>query len=671
MTRTVRGEDVEVELGEGTVTFRWPSVDVALGPCSAAASTLVAGATEGHTSAGTPGAWRVETADAFGRDGVWARWVVDDGITLSVHVPLTGTIAVVETAWRPNEATTLDRLTPLAGSTNLAVARRVVDGYDSWAYSGVRGEEPGASFWNTLLVSDDGRAIGVHALGASRLCTRITWDAPELRVDAGATPPLHKVEGTWGYLVGEPPPLDLAVAADDTVVSEPVAVAAGDDALLLAERLAGLAGATMNARTWSGGPIHGWESWYHYGLLVTAEDVLTNARLLRERYRDRPGFDLVQVDDGWQVTYGAWSPNDRFPDDLAALTAELHAMGARPGLWIAPFRVQPGAPGIAHDHPDWCVRGPDGEPWHEDRHGTWALDASHPGACAWIRDLGGQVRAWGFEMVKVDFCYLGAVEGGRHDASVTSIEALRRGMTALVDGLGDDVYVLGCGMPVLPAVGLCHANRVGHDVAMPRVFQDLGHPADVDWTGMRGVRVQARNVAARWAQHGRWYASDPEVVMAWGSDGTDPAGYPTEVARMMATLALVTGGPYLLADDLGALDAVERAVLEHPPLLSLLDDLEGGTETFRPIDLLAVVDPPEVAEEVFSVGPGVPSRWLTHRQGRQVLACFNWGDEPATHALPPGLVEGPGGAAELWTGALVDGPNIVVPPRAVRVVVSS
>lgn len=666
MTRTVRGEDVEIELGDGTITLHWASVGVTLGPC-AAASIAGAGAIEAeHTSAGAPGAWRVEAADAYGRSGVWARWVAPGGVSFAAHVPLEGAVVVVEARSVPGSPGSFAGITPLSGPTNLLVARRLVDGYDSWAYSGVRGSEPGTSFWNTVLVSDDGRALAIQALGASRLCTSITWDAPRLRVDAGATPPLNKVDGTWGYLVGRPRPLDLSVPTGETVASEPIAIAAGTDALLLTERLAGLAGITMGARTWSGSPVRGWESWYHYGLLVSADDVLANARILRERYRAQPGFDLVQIDDGWQVTYGAWWPNDRFPSDLGALVAELRAMGCRPGLWIAPFRVQPGAPGIATDHPEWCLRGPDGAPWREERHGTWALDASHPDACAWLRELGTQIRSWGFEMVKVDFCYLGAVEAGRHNSRVTGIEALRQGMTALADGLGDDVYLLGCGMPALPAVGLCHGNRVGHDVAMPRVFQDLGHPTDVDWTGMRGVRVQARNVAARWAQHGRWYEADPEVVMAWGSTGEDPAGYPTEGARIMATLALVTGGPFLLADDLEALAIDERAVLEHARLLALLDNADAGTATFRPLDLFSASDPPEVAEHAFSIGPGIPSRWVTQRRGRHLLACFNWGEEPATHPIPPGLVD----ATEMWTGVRVDGLTMVVPPHAVRVVVS-
>ena len=679
MTRVVRGDAVDVELGAGTYTLRWPDLDLTFGPCDARATVATNGnASHQISSSDATGAWNVDPREEFGRPGARVEWrPTTGGVNFSLHVPTGDGPVVVTAAFTAAKEATIDRITPCTGPTDLTVHRRLVDGYDSWAYSGIRGAESGASFWNTALVAADGRTLAAQALRADRSCTRLAWDGGRLTVDQGAPPGQEHAPGTWGYLTPTPPGLGLPLDAGETFTGEPIAVSAGGEAFEVVEALAALAAATSSARRWTGRPMHGWESWYHYGLFVSADDILTNARLLRERYGEHPDFDLLQVDDGWQITYGAWTPNDRFPADLGVLVEQLRDLGCRPGLWIAPFRVQPGAPGVAEDHPEWCIRPLDAEPgttsdtepWLEPAHGKWALDASHPDACGWIRDLGAQVRAWGFEMAKVDFCYLGAVAGKRHDPRVTGIEALQRGLGALVDGLGDDIYVLGCGMPMLPAVGHCHGNRVGHDLAMPRALQEFGHPVDPGteggWTGARGVRVQARNVAARWAQHGRWYDTDPEVVMAWGSDAEDPAGYPTEVARMMATLALVTGGPFLLADDLTSVTARERAVLEHPGLLAAVDARRSGSHTsFRPVDLFRHADAPDVFEHAYSVGDGIPLHWVAQRDDGHVHAFFNWSDTLARFEVPADLI----GARELWTEEEVRA-VVEIPPEAVRVVV--
>ena len=49
-----------------------------------------------------------------------------------------------------------------------------------------------------------------------------------------------------------------------------------------------------------------------------------------------PGFDLVQIDDGWQENNGAWWPRERFPDDFGELVETIHGLGQRCGLWLAP-----------------------------------------------------------------------------------------------------------------------------------------------------------------------------------------------------------------------------------------------------------------------------------------------------------------------------------------------
>ena len=626
MTRELRTRDLVVELGTGTWTVRWPALGITAGPF--AARVLLDG--DLHDTAAGDGGWKVETGAGFGRSGAWARWRPrGDGPALHLHVPADGDTVVAEAVARSAADARLDRLVPLAGPVDLgadvATAVRLVEGYDSWSYAGVRAAAtPGRSWWRAAFVRADGAALAVHALDAARFATVVESAASagnlRIAVDCGAAPAVELAPGSWGYEVLAPPTLDLPMAARTEVRSPAIALSAGADPFALLEQGAELSGVTSARRRWTGAPIGGWESWYHYGLFVDPDDIVVNARLLRERYRDRPDFDMVQVDDGWQLTYGAWWPNDRFPTDLSTLVGDLHDLGCRTGLWLAPFMVQPGAPGVATEHPDWLVRDVAGEPVL-DRHGRAALDGSRPDVLAWMRDLGAQVRAWGFEMVKLDFLYLGATGGMRADATVTGTEALRRGLRAFVDGLGDDVYVLGCGAPLLPLVGLCHGNRVGHDLCVPVKLHEYGNPLAEGWTAFQGIRPQARNVAARWALHRRWFECDPDVVMAWGSE--EPAGdggFALEESRTLATLAALCGGPYLLADDLGALRPGERGVVEDAVVL----DLAHG-DGFRPLDLFDHADDPPL-EEFFDQPARIASRWRTTGTGAAVEAHFDFGD---------------------------------------------
>ncbi|MGZ8764557.1 MAG: glycoside hydrolase family 36 protein [Acidimicrobiia bacterium] len=609
MTETMRTDEVDVVLGDdGTWRAAWTSSGVVL-DAGAARIDLTS---RDLTSRSADGSWHA--------DGLHARWNPNDD-DLWVELDLNADILTVQAGYRAKETETVGLLTPLVAVPELDPQARLVNGYDSWAYAGVvAGDRDGDSWWNTALVDRGGRTLVVQALGAERFATRIVVEEGMLIVECGGTPPLRFVPDTWGYEVLEPAPVALPLAAGEEVRSERVAISAGTDAVALVDRLAARVGANGAARRWAGAPIAGWESWYHYGHAIDAEALLANARLLRERFGGRADIDLVQLDDGWQVAHGAWTPNERFPADLRTLTTSLHQLGARAGLWLAPFMVTPDAPGIATDHRDWCLVHSSGHTLR-DRHGLWGLDASHPEALVWLRELGAQVRTWGFEMVKLDFLYIGAQEAIRHDPSVTGTDALRRGLRAFVDGLGDDVYVLGCGMPMLPALGICHGNRIGPDLATPVLHREFGQPLAEGWSGWHGVAVQARNVAARFALH-HWFDCDPDVVLAWGSDLSTPDGYSLEESRTFATLAALLGGPYFLADDLGTLAVAEREVLEDPETLALL-----GGDDLRPVDLFAAPERPEIVH-AFATATGIPSHWVARRAGKQLTATFNWRDEP-------------------------------------------
>jgi alpha-galactosidase len=404
-------------------------------------------------------------------------------------------------------------------------------------------------------------------------------------------------------------------------------IAAGPDPLVVTEQVAALTA----RRTWNGPPALGWESWYYYATRISRGRLLENAELLRERFGTRPSFDLVQIDDGWQENNGAWWPRERFPDDFGEIVEAIHGLGLRCGLWLAPFMVEAGAPGLGTEHEDWCVIDESTGERLRDRHGRWALDASNPAVVDYLRDLGTTVRSWGVDMVKLDFLYLGAQEGRRHDPNVTGTQALRRGLQAFVDPLGEDVYVLGCGAPVLPMVGICHANRIGHDLAVPVLGRAYGQPLDEDWTGWKGIKAQARQAASRWALHGRWFHNDPEIVMAWGSDGRDaPDGYSLEESHTQAIVAALVGGPFLLADQLSTLLPEERAVLEDAEVLDLAWDERG----FRPLDLFEHVD--NDRQHAYALPEDLASVWVAERDGGVVVALFNWTETVAVRTAPDG-----------------------------------
>lgn len=473
---------------------------------------------------------------------------------------------------------------------------RLVNGYQSWDYAGIRpADEAGHTWWGGAVADRaSGAGLAFHALTAHRLAT---WFRTEPRTDGvriaprqGGAAYLRPNPPGWGFFADEGEPGDE---------HEPLVFAAAADARDALQTVAATAGESMRARRWDGPPICGWESWYHHGFSITPETLLANARLLVERFPEP--FRLVQLDDGWQRAYGDWAPHGPWPDDLGRVVGSLRDLGCRAGLWLAPFMVWPG------HGPDeaWLIRAPDGDgPLVDPLMGRHAIDASHPDALQWLEDLGARVAGWGFAMVKLDFLYLGAQEGGRHRPSTTGTEALRAGLAAFVDGLGPDVYVLGCGMPMLPAAGLCHGNRIGGDLAAPLEwpFPDLV-PFDPD-DGWAGILPQARNVAARWWTHRRLFDNDPDVVMAAGPDEGPP--YTVEEARVLVTVAARCGGPYFMADDLAALPPAKRSVLEDPELLRL-----AWNEGVRPERPFAHVDTAPGAD-FFTLPTDLPTRWDGH-----------------------------------------------------------
>jgi alpha-galactosidase len=263
----------------------------------------------------------------------------------------------------------------------------------------------------------------------------------------------------------------------------------GDGESALAAHGDALAAQVPDLRT----PPTVWCSWYRYFETVTAADVI---EALHDLDAHDLGVHVVQVDDGWSPGLGeGLEPAERF-GSLARVVDEVRASQRRAGIWLAPFVVGADTT-VARNHPDWLV-GTAGWNWGQTLMG---LDLTHPGVQELLADALRRLVDLGIDYFKLDFLYAGAVPGSRCE-DADPVAAYRTGLQLVRNVVGPDVYLVGCGAPILPSIGLVDAMRVS-----PDTFHEGGEDGS---TGMRGLMP----LAARAWQQGRLWANDPDCVVA-------------------------------------------------------------------------------------------------------------------------------------------------------------
>lgn len=320
----------------------------------------------------------------------------------------------------------------------------------------------------------------------------------------------------------------------------------------------------MSARV---GPVQtGWCSWYYYYGKESEQDILDNVRAIQMGPLARD-IRVIQIDDGWNLpepdspcVWGDWMPGAKFPRGMKAVADDIRAAGYVPGLWLAPFSVT-GDSTLAKEHPDWLVQ-KEGKPavfW--ERHG---LDLTHPEALEFVRETFDRVfNEWGYDYVKIDFLMHALQEGERKAPGQTPVKAYRRGMEVIREVAGDR-FVLACGAPMGPTIGLCDAMRIGYDVS-----SRWSVPANLQAWPAGNCNVKAAAVQTIWRQwmHLQWwqndpdcilirdYASEPEIALfsdAFGGAFKEmpPYGLSEEEAECWVKLVWFTGGMALVSENM-------------------------------------------------------------------------------------------------------------------------
>ncbi len=361
----------------------------------------------------------------------------------------------------------------------------------------------------------------------------------------------------------------------------------------------------MSAIAWPR-PVTGWCSWYYYWQGVNEDEFFANLDELAAR-RDEIPIEYVQLDDGWQAGIGDWTDvNVKFPSGLHWLVDRIHERGFKAGLWFAPFMVGTDSK-LWQEHPEWVVQHKSGRPyvamlnWGQRCYG---LDLTRADVIEWLERVALKIfDEWGFDYVKIDFLYAGAVDGIRHDPELTRAQAYRRGIET-IRRIAGERFILGCGHPIGPSIGVVNGSRISPDVApfwYPMRADSARDPSRTDMSNVSTLNA-IRNTLNRFWMHDRLWLNDPDCLLARDSE----TALTEDEVRALATVIGMSGGMVLNSDSLTRLTEDRREIL------SMLLPVYGKTAT--PLDMFES-DMPQVLE--LDCG--------AHR----MLALFNWDSQPA------------------------------------------
>jgi alpha-galactosidase len=534
-------------------------------------------------------------------------------------------IAVTMKAKAPAEAFELT----VTGAKGSALLQQ---GYQSWSFSGaakipadvpraadgslaaaagstgaVQDEAQGVSYGAALVGDPGGRALAVGPTSSTVATTAIAATAPAPADGASSSPTV-----TILYGVAREP---LPAGPDGNVTTPAILLAAsdrGNDALaLLAARTkkALPADARVAKR-----PPGGWFSWNE--LFATVDEAAVKAHIDLVATKLLPlGMPLVEIDDGWELAWGDWKENTKFPGGMAALGKAIKDKGLVPGVWLAPFLVDTTSEAAAKLAPALFVKGADGKPLVHRREASkstyYVLDGTNPEAMASVGKPIADLAAAGFGYFKLDFLYAGALPGGHLDANATGVQALRAGLSELRKAMGDAAVLDACGAPIFPVLGLADALRIGNDTA----FGGLS----LNWAE---IVFAARSTSAR--------AFLWPVVFPDGDQVQVRDPYTLDEAHAAAFVAAMSGAAYALGDDLRKLPADRLAIALDPTVLDLAgastpalpdDPLEGPAESIVVSPILDTVKNPG------STGAPPPSRFTAKgKSGATYHLTFAWTD---------------------------------------------
>lgn len=320
----------------------------------------------------------------------------------------------------------------------------------------------------------------------------------------------------------------------------------------------------------------GWCSWYYYFTRVTQEDIVKNLEFFNNN-KDTLPIDFVQLDDGYFTEIGDYNRhNSKFSQGLNWLFEKIKNAGFKGGIWTAPFFAVKNSE-LFQNHTDWFLN-KIGTTNLVKAHFNWgsflfSLDLTNEEVIGYISNFYSNLL-YAFEkdrcvkgenlidFFKIDFIHAAVpFDGDYKDKTLTRAELFYNGIKAIREGITDKTFLLGCGAPLGPCVGIVDAMRISTDTGpkwatLDKISKKLGF-------GLPCLKAALLNIIYRSFMHKYLWINDPDCLMIRRTD----TKLTVDEIRLQITIFGLSGGQILISDDMTKLteEEIADAKLIIPP----------------------------------------------------------------------------------------------------------
>ncbi|MFX1314974.1 MAG: glycoside hydrolase family 36 protein [Promethearchaeota archaeon] len=320
----------------------------------------------------------------------------------------------------------------------------------------------------------------------------------------------------------------------------------------------------------------GWCSWYYYYTKITQEDIIKNLKFFTKNKEHLP-IDFFQLDDGYFTEIGDFNIiNSKFSNGLWWLFQNIKQSGFKGGIWTAPFFAVKKST-LFKNHRSWfltrsnkllrtCLN------WGASQ---YSLDLTNIEVLQFLNDFFSKL-IFAFkenhndsinhsvEFFKIDFLHTAVpFKADYKNKTLTRAQLYYNGIRAIREAITDKSFLLGCGAPLGPCVGLVDAMRISYDTA-PQWDSNYFESYEIGGgISQPSLKVALINILFRSFMHKYFWINDPDCLMIRRTD----TKLTIDEIKLQITIFGLSGGQILISDDMTKLTnkEINDAKLLIPP----------------------------------------------------------------------------------------------------------